>query len=81
MNEEIKAAMGRYLKQSESSKNAIVAYARGLVPVLLDAGRGASADELKRLLFMLDANEQEMTAKISQDPEAFFQALLEQLGR
>ena len=55
-----------------SAEIAVVEFARSLVFSLQDAGKNASAKELERLLFTLDAEKQACTEFIKANMEAIF---------
>lgn len=62
--------------QSKMLEGKIVAAARAVVPVLLDAGRTNSAKALQELLFEHDARQQEFAAFIDSDPRLAMEAIL-----
>ena len=59
----------------------VIAAARAIVPVLLDAGRVNSAKELQELFFQLDVEEERVRDLITGNTEAAFVALIDRLKR
>lgn len=55
--------------------------ARNVIPVLKDHNLLNTAAELERLFFEYDANEQEMSQMVEQNPQAFVDALLANLRK
>jgi hypothetical protein len=57
--------------------DAIVAFARPLLPMLKDLGREHTAKELEQLLFILDSSDQDAAAWLRDNSAAIGDALIE----
>jgi hypothetical protein len=77
--EEAAAEMVKFPARIASVKDKITAVARGLIPVLRDAGREHSAKELDALFFELDAIEQEMQAFVRDNLPSVMKIITERL--
>ena len=69
-----------YIRRRDKTLKSLAEAARNVVPVLKDHHLSNTAQELERLLFEHDANEQEMRDAIAENPDAFVQALLLRMG-
>lgn len=73
--------ISRYNMRKEQNWKRLEAYARGLVPTLRDAQRPSAADELARLIFAIDAEEQQMETTVKEIPPGEFALLLARMMR
>ena len=75
-SEEVVRKIVEHKQREEKAKDDVVAFARQLVFTLRDAGRNSSAQELERLLFIIDAELEDFSAIIRSDMKGFLEAAL-----
>jgi len=78
-DEEINKLLAEHHRQEHENSKAVVDFARQLVFTLRDSGRESSAKELERLLFTLDATDQEFTRWMAENGREVLPVILKQL--